>query len=158
MSARRLLRSRRFQPSADSKTVAMEASQDALFEGPLMKVASRPAGWPASRSCRGKHGGQRCLAGNFTGRIGALGRWRARCRSGGKRNGTENRIERTAAAGVAFGAKIIRRPDNHSHFLQSRVLPMAALRPSSVVVQGRLTQGGLWRTCWVWPHSRSATQ
>jgi len=31
-------------------------------------------------------------------------------------------------------------------------------RPSGLTTQGRIVHGGLWRTCCVWLHSRSATQ
>ena len=45
-----------------------------------------------------------------------------------------------------------------SHFLQDSTAPSLDDRPSGVTTQGRLVQGGLWRTCWLCPHSSSATQ
>jgi len=48
---------------------------------------------------------------------------------------------------------------NHTlHSRQSSALPTMAARPSGVCTHGRTCQGGSWRTCWVWPHSSSATQ
>jgi hypothetical protein len=35
---------------------------------------------------------------------------------------------------------------------------MRSDRPAAVVTHSRTCQGGSWRTCWVCPHSRSATQ
>src|SRR5947199_7990649 len=45
-----------------------------------------------------------------------------------------------------------------SHRLQSSSTPRNLSRPSAVTTQGRTVQGGLCRTCWPCPHSRSATQ
>ena len=41
---------------------------------------------------------------------------------------------------------------------QSNNWPRRPCRPSGVVVQGRLLQGGRWRTCWWCPQASSATQ
>ena len=71
-------------------------------------------------------------------------------------------------AGPAFAAGL-RQPDYtgrvswsrgapSSHFLHSRRKPSIDARPSSVSTHGRLNQGGLWRTCWLWPQASSATQ
>lgn len=45
-----------------------------------------------------------------------------------------------------------------SHFLHCSVVPILEARPCSVWTHGRLCHGGSCRTCWVWPHARSATQ
>jgi ribosome biogenesis GTPase / thiamine phosphate phosphatase len=56
-------------------------------------VGATPTG-TTSRSSRGRHGGRPCLAGNCTGKIGALGRWPGRRRSGGRKKDMAKRIER----------------------------------------------------------------
>lgn len=45
-----------------------------------------------------------------------------------------------------------------SHFLQFKTMPRCCARPSSVVTQGRLKNGGWCRTCCPWPQAKSATQ
>ena len=45
-----------------------------------------------------------------------------------------------------------------SHLRQGSTWPRAFARPSCVTTHGRLVHGGSWRTCWLWPHSSSATQ
>src|SRR5579863_4628590 len=44
------------------------------------------------------------------------------------------------------------------HSTQTSSRPTKASRPSAVVTHSRTIQGGSCRTCWVCPHSRSATQ
>jgi len=45
-----------------------------------------------------------------------------------------------------------------AHQPQGKRLPSLMWRCSGSSTQSRFCQGGRWRTCWVWPQDKTATQ